>query len=115
MRLFHSSNSGRRAIQSESGRFEDDARARSADGYIHGVRSAIGDIQLLKPSAEEEEEFKRKAAVAEVQKKSTPERPLANADRTSSFECQKAIQKEKERKMPLEDPNKKSIKNSVDL
>jgi len=76
VRLFHSSNSGRRAIKSESGKFEVSVRARTADGYIHGVRSAIEDVQLLKPSAEEEEEIERKAVVAEVQKKSTPERPL---------------------------------------
>ena len=76
VRLLHSSNSGRRAIKSESGRFEVSVRARTADGYIHGVQASIEDPLPLKSSAEEEDGVERQDDAAVVQKKSTPERPL---------------------------------------
>ena len=50
-RLLHSSLSGRRAIKTASSQYKVPVRARTADGYIHGIHLTQDDLQNLKPQS----------------------------------------------------------------
>jgi hypothetical protein len=75
-RLLHSSLSGRRAIKSASRRFEVPVRARTADGYIHGIRSAMGATQTLNLLTAQEDKDANEDRLIEVEKISTQNQPL---------------------------------------
>ncbi len=75
-RLLHSSLSGRRAIKSASKRIEVPVRARTADGYIHGIRSALGQTQVLNLLTSQDDKDANEDQLIEVEKISTKDQPL---------------------------------------
>ncbi len=75
-RLLHSSLSGRRAIKSASRRLEVPVRARTADGYIHGIRSAMDTTQTLNLLTAQEDKDANEDRLIEVEKNSTQDQPL---------------------------------------